>query len=173
MFVHYIIFTGMVQSKKGKTRWMAPKECKYVWKKCLRRGKLTWPISTTLPKSMVSVGYGSFFVLHLVSRLPSTQLSGPNFFFFVWYIYRYIVNERSDGIKPRADAARTLPRMITPSMLNCWVLEILSMMKDVGWVDIRKAGMGVGVEQVQILMAKHTSMCAFERLTFSPKFANI
>ena len=83
MFVHYIIFTGMVQSKKGKTRWMAPKECKYVWKKCLRRGKLTWPISTTLPKSMVSVGYGSFFVLHLVSRLPSTQLSGPNFFFFV------------------------------------------------------------------------------------------
>ena len=61
---------------------------------------------------------------------------GPNEIFCL-YIYRYIVNERSDGIKPRAEAARTLPRMRTPSMLNCWV-EILSMMKDVGWVDIRK-----------------------------------
>ena len=31
----------------------------------------------------------------------------------------------------------------------------------------KEAGMGVGGGQVQILMAKHTSMCVFQSFTFS------
>ena len=36
---------------------------------------------------MVTVGYGSFFVVHLVFKSPSTQLSGPNLFFFLLDIF--------------------------------------------------------------------------------------